>query len=60
MVPVALGGTSTVDNLRVTCALHNDLAARQVFGEAHMDLFRRSASHGSVKAVTVARAVPDD
>ncbi len=59
VVPVALGGASTIENLRVTCSFHNDLAARQAFGDAHMDLFRRSASLGSAKAVTVASAVPD-
>jgi len=40
-------------------AFHNNLAARRFFGDAHMDLFRRSASLGSANAVTVARAVPD-
>jgi len=48
IVPVALGGTSTIENLRVTCAFHNDLAARQVFGDVHMDRFRRHAEDGTV------------
>jgi hypothetical protein len=60
VVPVALGGVSAVDNLRVTCAFHNDLAARQAFGDAHMDLFRRCAGNGSGDAVSVVIAVPDD
>lgn len=38
-MPLARGGASTVSNLRVLCATHNDLAARQVFGEEWMDRF---------------------
>lgn len=33
IVPVALGGLSTADNLRVVCAGHNQWAAVEVFGE---------------------------
>ena len=47
IVPLARGGASTVSNLRVLCAAHNQLAARQVFGEAWIDQFAarsRSAS----------------
>jgi len=39
IVPVARGGASTVANLRVTCRQHNQLAARQVFGEEWMNQF---------------------
>ncbi|HEX7625145.1 MAG TPA: HNH endonuclease signature motif containing protein, partial [Anaeromyxobacteraceae bacterium] len=39
IVPLARGGTSTVSNVRVLCAAHNQLAARQVFGESWMDQF---------------------
>ena len=39
VVPLAHGGTSTVGNLRLLCAFHNQLAARQAFGEAWMDQF---------------------
>jgi hypothetical protein len=46
VVPVARGGPSTVDNLRVTCRCHNALAARQVFGEAWMERFRSLRSGG--------------
>ncbi|HEX8907728.1 MAG TPA: HNH endonuclease, partial [Anaeromyxobacteraceae bacterium] len=38
--PAALGGPSTVDNLRVCCRTHNQLHADHAFGRAHMDLFR--------------------
>jgi hypothetical protein len=37
VVPFARGGPSTVDNLRVACAAHNQLAARQEFGDRWMD-----------------------
>lgn len=42
--PVALGGPSTVENLRLVCERHNQLAARKVFGDAWMDLFGRRNS----------------
>ncbi len=41
LVPAALGGPSTVENLRVCCHTHNQLHAEQTFGRAHMELFRR-------------------
>ncbi len=39
IVPRARGGPPTVDNVRIVCAMHNDLAARQAFGNAWMDRF---------------------
>jgi 5-methylcytosine-specific restriction endonuclease McrA len=39
--PRALGGPATVENTRATCRGHNQLAARQVFGNAFMDRFTR-------------------
>jgi len=39
VVPLARGGTSTVSNLRVLCDFHNQLAAKQVFGEPWMSQF---------------------
>jgi hypothetical protein len=39
--PAALGGPSTVENLRVVCATHNQLHADQVFGREYMDAARR-------------------
>jgi hypothetical protein len=48
VVPLALGGTSTAGNLRVLCTVHNDLAARRVFGDAWMDRFTgRGARRGT-------------
>ncbi|ABS27100.1 HNH endonuclease [Anaeromyxobacter sp. Fw109-5] len=38
--PLALGGASTMDNVRLACRPHNLLAARQVFGDAVMDRYR--------------------
>ena len=39
--PVARGGVSTVENVRLACRPHNDLAARQIFGDEVMDRYRR-------------------
>jgi 5-methylcytosine-specific restriction endonuclease McrA len=39
VVPRGRGGPSTVENCRVLCDVHNGEAARQVYGDAHMDLF---------------------
>ena len=39
--PVALGGTSTADNLRLLCRAHNMLHAEQVYGREHMDRARK-------------------
>jgi hypothetical protein len=41
IVPRARGGASTVSNLRLCCRLHNELAARQHFGDDWMDRFTR-------------------
>jgi hypothetical protein len=51
VVPVARGGRSTVANLRVLCGFHNDLAAREVFGDDWMDRYSgRRRPPGSVNA----------
>jgi hypothetical protein len=39
--PRALGGPSTIENVRLACKPHNGLAARRVFGDAWMDQFTR-------------------
>jgi hypothetical protein len=39
VVPLARGGTSTVTNVRVLCAFHNQLAAKQALGEPWMNQF---------------------
>ncbi len=39
--PESLGGPSTVENIRILCERHNQLAARRVFGEQVLELFTR-------------------
>jgi hypothetical protein len=41
IVPWAIGGSPTVDNLRLRCRAHNLLHAERVFGREHMDRYRR-------------------
>jgi hypothetical protein len=41
VVPRGRGGPSTVENCRLACAMHNQLAARQVYGDDWMDQFTR-------------------
>jgi hypothetical protein len=47
VVPRGKGGPSTVSNTRVLCKSHNLEAARQVYGDAHMDLFTRGEFPGA-------------
>jgi 5-methylcytosine-specific restriction endonuclease McrA len=56
--PAALGGTSTVDNLRVACRPHNLLHAEQTYGREHMERFRRESGE-SQRLPPSAGAVPD-
>ncbi|WP_242344479.1 HNH endonuclease [Anaeromyxobacter terrae] len=44
--PAALGGPSTIDNLRLACRAHNLLHAERIFGREHMARFRRHAGAG--------------
>ncbi len=44
--PVAKGGPSTIDNCRLLCRPHQDLAARKVFGDEWMDRFTRPCPSG--------------
>ena len=37
--PRAMGGPSTVDNCRLLCRIHNDLAARLIYGNDWMDQY---------------------
>jgi hypothetical protein len=36
---VALGGPSTIENVRLLCARHDLLHARRIFGDAWMDRY---------------------
>jgi hypothetical protein len=58
VVPRGKGGPSTVDNCRILCRPHNIEAARQAYGDAHMDLFAREevASYGG--AARSLRTIP--
>jgi len=48
IVPRAGGGPSTIENIRLLCRVHNDLAARRAFGDDWMNQFtRKPAEHGS-------------
>jgi hypothetical protein len=51
VVPRGRGGPSTVENCRLTCAAHNQLDARQVYGDEWMDRF----THGDIRDAPVAR-----
>jgi predicted nucleotidyltransferase len=53
--PLARGGKSTVANCRLACCFHNQLAARQVYGDDWMDQFTRRAGEGTAGQVPVAR-----
>ncbi len=51
VVPRARGGPSTIDNCRLACRTHNQLAARQVYGDDWMDRF----TNGKTRNVPMAR-----
>jgi hypothetical protein len=53
--PLGRGGQSTVANCRLACCFHNQLAARQVYGDDWMDQFTRRAGEGTTGHVPVAR-----
>jgi hypothetical protein len=50
ILPRALGGPSTIGNLRIACRVHNQLAARQAFGDEWMERFARQARSASTYA----------
>jgi len=37
-----LGGSATTQNVRLLCRFHNELAARNAFGDEWMDQFTRN------------------
>ena len=51
VVPRGRGDASTVDGCGVLCAIHNQLAARQLYGDDWMDRF----TDGTIRNVPVAR-----
>jgi hypothetical protein len=48
VVPVGRGGKATASNGRVLCAFHNQLAAREVYGDEWMDRFTRGSGRQSM------------
>ena len=58
VVPRARGGPSTVDNIRILCAHHNDLAARHAFGDEWMDQFTHERADKGFAAQVGATAPP--
>lgn len=50
VIPLALGGPSTAGNLRVTCAFHNQAAARAVLGDALVEDQRSRSRRGPAEA----------
>jgi len=46
VVPRGRGGPSTVENCRILCRAHNLEAARQTYGDVHMDQFTLGESPG--------------
>jgi hypothetical protein len=55
--PVARGGGSTVENIRILCAGHNLLAARRAFGDALMDRYAPVPSSGRERSTGAADPV---
>jgi hypothetical protein len=49
--PLARGGKSTVTNCRLACRFHNQLAARQVYGDDWIDQFTK----GNAATIPIAR-----
>jgi hypothetical protein len=49
--PRARGGPSTVENVRVACGVHNQLAARLAFGDEWMDRFTRKGKRQDDAAI---------
>lgn len=52
--PVALGGETTVENVRLRCRAHNQLAAEKAYGEEFMRKKRQEARRASAKKRPVA------
>ena len=50
ILPLAAGGLSTVDNCRLACEVHNDLAARLFFGDEWMDRYTPGKRRGRLPA----------
>ena len=58
VVPLGRGGRTTIENTRCLCRAHNQLAARQVYGDAWMEQFTRRGSALPVGEAAAASLVP--
>ena len=56
ITPVALGGTTTPENLRVLCRAHNQFEAERVLGKEHVQRRREIARLERVKVRPAAKA----
>ncbi|HEX9307447.1 MAG TPA: HNH endonuclease signature motif containing protein [Anaeromyxobacter sp.] len=59
VVPRGRGGPPTLENMRCLCRTHNQLAARQVYGDEWMDRFTRGGTAGESVAVWAASRRPE-
>ncbi len=58
VVPRGQGGPSTTENTRCLCKVHNQLAARQVYGDEWMDRFTRRGAAPKPSEAEAAAAPP--
>ena len=58
VTPFALGGRTTVENLRLLCSVHNQHEAERVYGKAHMRE-QRAAARARAEQANTARAEAD-
>ena len=56
--PVALGGPSTIDNVRLLCRSHNDFHATLVFGREHMERVKGRITHPGMSGPRHERSFP--
>ena len=56
--PLAIGGTSDLVNIRILCAFHNLLAAREVFGDEWMDQFTTNPRADAARQARMGSAMP--
>ena len=56
IIPRALGGTTTAENLRLLCRAHNQFEAERLFGKDHMKTKRELAQRARAREKAAARA----
>ena len=52
IIPVAFGGETSVENVRLLCGCHNQLAADQSFGRSFMQLHRHHGGRNDAATAT--------